>query len=60
MQVAYENFTDHNELFTSLESVFFDAAQFASRVGKDRLISISHADKVASTVITVWYWKDAA
>lgn len=45
---------------TSWESLFNEAAAFATEVGRDRLIGLSHSeggrDWGANGVITVWYW----
>jgi hypothetical protein len=41
------------------ESLFETAAEFASQVGPDRLIGISHsAGEADRGVATVWYWRD--
>jgi hypothetical protein len=47
--VKYEYF--HGELRT-WDAVFAKAAEFAARIGRERLINISHSH----TVVTVWYW----
>ena len=36
------------------EDVCQEAADFASGVGRDRLVNISHSEGIA----TVWYWGD--
>lgn len=43
----------------SWETLCDDAAEFATTVGPDRLISISasHADMGGQGVIFVWYWE---
>jgi hypothetical protein len=47
----------------SWESMFTAAADFASEVGPDRLIGISHSHGQmppfgsSSGVVTVWYWE---
>lgn len=35
-----------------------EAADFATVIGKDRLISISHSSDHGEGVITVWYWSE--
>ena len=44
----------------SWEGLFSEAADFATQVGRDRLIGISHSeggrDIGANGVITIWYW----
>ncbi len=46
--------------FRSWEELFAEAADFASRLGRDRLISISHSEDQNQGVVTVWYWSGAA
>jgi hypothetical protein len=43
--------------WSSWETLFGDAANFASQIGPDRLISISHSADHAEGVVTVWYWE---
>jgi len=45
--------------FASWNTLFTEAAQFASTLGKDRLISISHSAESSDGVVTVWYWEQA-
>lgn len=40
----------------SWETLFTRAAEFASHVGRERLISISHSEDQNKGVVTVWYW----
>ena len=40
----------------SWERLFQEASSFATEVGKDRLISISHSADSADGIVTVWYW----
>ena len=51
----------HFEVFrgawTSWQDLFERAAEFASRLSPDRLISISHSEDANEGVVTVWYWK---
>jgi hypothetical protein len=42
----------------SWDELFAEAAEFATTVGKDRLISISHSDHKAHGVVAVWYWSE--
>ena len=44
--------------FSSWESLFEQAAAFATAVGKDRTICISHSSDNVDGVVTVWYWSD--
>ncbi|MBB4636385.1 zinc ribbon domain-containing protein [Longimicrobium terrae] len=41
----------------SWEELFADAARFASSVGRDQLINISHSEDDNEGVVTVWYWR---
>ena len=54
MRVMFENFQNRWE---SWEKLFGKAAEFASQISPERLISISHSDYGEGTV-TVWYWED--
>ena len=42
--------------WSTWESLFQDAADFAARVGPENLISISHSEDHNEGVVTVWYW----
>jgi hypothetical protein len=42
---------------TPWEHVFQEAADFATRLGPGRLISISHSEDANTAVVTVWYWE---
>jgi len=41
---------------TSWNNLFAEAAQFASSLGRERVISISHSSDHNDGVVTVWYW----
>jgi hypothetical protein len=43
--------------FTTWAELFQEAADFAGRVGRDNLISISQSEDKGSAVVTVWYWQ---
>lgn len=45
--------------FGSWESLFDQAANIATLIGPERLISISHSEDQSSGVVTIWYWSDA-
>ncbi len=45
--------------FTSWEELFKEAAQFATEVGPERLVSISHSADSGDGVVTVWFWTEA-
>ncbi len=42
--------------FESWEGLFRQAADFASDIGRERLIGISHSEDDDDGVVTVWYW----
>ncbi len=41
----------------SWDQLFSQAAEFASTIGKERLITISHSEDENDGVVAVWYWK---
>jgi hypothetical protein len=43
-------------VLTSWEALFEEASEFATEIGPDRLISISHSEDKSDGVVTVWYW----
>lgn len=43
---------------TSWESLFDEAARFATEIGRERLISISHSEDKNDGVVTVWFWSE--
>ena len=44
-------------LWTSWEKLLMDAAEFMTRLGPDRVISVSHSADQCDGVVTVWYWE---
>ena len=42
--------------FASWSALFSEAAHFASRIGEEDLINISHSCSHSDGVVTVWYW----
>ena len=52
-EVRFEEFRG---LFSSWPALFQQAAEFASRLGRDRLITISHSEDKDDGVVAVWYW----
>jgi hypothetical protein len=62
MRVAYRHF---ESVTKSWATMFAEAADFATKVGRDRLIGISHSHGGGSDgwgtggsgVVTVWYWE---
>ncbi len=55
MRVKFRTFRG---VWTSFEVLFQEAAAFASSLGPERLISISHSEDENDGVVTVWYWSD--
>ena len=43
----------------SWPQLFEQAAEFATRVGPDRLITIAHSEDKEDGVIAVWYWEES-
>jgi hypothetical protein len=41
------------------DQLFTDAAAFATSVGPEHLITISHSADHSDGVVTVWYWADS-
>jgi hypothetical protein len=62
MRTTFQHFSSTSQ---SWESMFDEAAAFATEVGPDRLIGISHSHGGGSEmwghggsgVVTVWYWE---
>jgi hypothetical protein len=44
-------------VFSSWDQLFEDASEFASALGPERLISISHSADHHDGVVVVWYWE---
>ena len=55
--VRYEMFRG---TMASWPALFEKAAAFATKVGRENLISISHSEDQQDGVIAVWYWGDAS
>ena len=45
--------------FATWPQLFEQAAEFATRIGRERVISISHSEDKDDGVVAVWYWDDA-
>lgn len=56
MAVTFQKFRG---TLTTWDRLFAEAAEFATRLGRDRLISISHSADHSDGVVTVWYWANA-
>jgi hypothetical protein len=44
--------------FATWEKLFSEAAEFATSVGPERVISISHSEDDSDGVVAVWFWTD--
>jgi hypothetical protein len=42
---------------TTWESLFAEAAEFASQLGPEQLITVSHSSDNGEGVVAVWYWE---
>jgi hypothetical protein len=56
MQVRFEVFKG---MTRSWDRLFREASEFATNIGPDRLISISHSCDHSDGVVTVWYWRES-
>jgi hypothetical protein len=45
--------------FTTWQTLFSDAADFATELGPERVLSISHSEDKGDGVVTIWYWENA-
>ena len=43
-------------IFAAWEDLFAQAAYFATEIGPERVLSISHPDDRSDGMVTVWYW----
>jgi len=55
MQVQYKYFRG---TFASWEELFVEASQFATEIGWERLINVSHAVGGSDGTVVVWYWDE--
>ena len=53
MHVSFRVFTS---TFKPWDVLCAEAAEFATTVGRENLISISHSEDANEGVITVWFW----
>jgi hypothetical protein len=42
--------------FATWDKLFAEAAHFATEIGPERVLSISHSEDKSDGVVTVWYW----
>ena len=52
-------FMEFRSSFKSWNDLFSEAAAFATTLGRERLISISHSEDQGKGVVAVWYWEDS-
>ena len=52
-RMAYEIFRG---TLATWDDLFTQAAQFATEIGSERVLNISHSADSADGVVTVWYW----
>ena len=52
-------FMEFRSSLKSWNDLFSEAAGFATTIGPERLISISHSEDQAKGVVAVWYWGDS-
>jgi len=55
LTVKYQTFRGG---FLTWDALFTEAAEYASTLGPDRLISISHSEDDNDGVVTVWFWTE--
>lgn len=46
-------------VIASWPDLFQQAAEFASQIGRDRVITIAHSEDQQDGVVAVWYWDDS-
>lgn len=56
MRVKFKLF---RSMMKAWHSLFREAAEFATTLGPQRLISISHSEDGNEGVVTVWYWAES-
>ena len=44
--------------WASFDELFSEAAEFATSIGRDRVVSISHSEDKNDGVVSVWYWSE--
>ncbi len=55
MQVKFEIFRSYTDSWNSL---FEQAANFATSIGHEKIINISHSSDGGDGVVAVWYWTE--
>ena len=46
-------------VMASWPELFQRAAEFATQLGRDRVITIAHSEDQQDGVVAVWYWDDS-
>jgi hypothetical protein len=54
-RMAYKMFRG---TLASWDDLFSEAAAFATSIGPERVVGISHSEDRDAGVVTVWYWTD--
>ena len=52
----FANYRMFKSSVKSWQSLFNEASQFSTTLGRDRLINISHSCDQFIAVVVVWYW----
>jgi hypothetical protein len=60
MQPRAVKFEVFRGVLASWSELFGQAAEFATKLGPDRLITISHSEDKKDGVVAVWYWDDGS
>ena len=58
-QYRFVRFEEFRGVFSSWPALFERAAEFATSIGRERLITISHSEDQQDGVVAVWYWSDS-
>ena len=56
MKLKFQKFSAY---IKSWEQVFQEAADFATSVGRENVVSISHSEDHNEAIVTVWYWTNS-
>jgi hypothetical protein len=53
---CFARFKMFRSALSTWDTLFAEAAEFASQMGPERLISVSHSSDNGEGIVTVWYW----
>jgi hypothetical protein len=56
MQLHHKSFRG---VWKSWDNLFNEAAEYATQLGPERVVSISHSCDETEGVVVVWYWAEA-